>query len=1073
MPPTIVHFSTDTLPRVVENRTATPTLDLLLPFRVDASEGGLHVASWQLDVQVDGRSWTDRTRTRRLPSGLAGALRDRMRRHGRFTFDHLPYYAALDDAAIDAGRAVYVEGRVPGVPAGATVTYTLTATVDGAGPVSSRPYTTRALSSRFERAQIRRIYVPTPGRADQGWVLYHEREDRYDRFRVDVVELSEGGGITPEHVPLRVQFGQKTVLELGGDEPDVLPLIDVAADAVTFAVPHDGGPLPSVSVQYREAGDTVHLDHPGDPAVGETRLMFVNFAIQGLNDLFATADDDYTPPRTYTQVTMRDEAASYSSRPGARERHTGDGYAFTLEAHRRYGIPQLWAMNGGLLGLLAHDRPDDLADMRADVDAGLLVPVVAGYGAHRLPYYSTATNTDAMVFGDEAMRNILGRTSTVYYPDSRITTAAPQVRDALHAAGVQYLVVDAGAGEGPGTDTDTTVVVDAKPELGTTTGTGPSALYASWQNLWFDQYTGTKVLFIDRDTKDKLLNSDDWQADRGKVHYELRRKFIELAAQPTLRAGNLVVYSDDADKASGNGWFDGFYNNDELPYNHRYQAALSWLAAHPWVRVVTTTDLDDEEPVGRLCLERASDPKMPDWNLGIRRDPGEPSFRLAFDTWYYAWAHTRAAWLGESLAAVSTRAETAIAKRREGPARDDELVLLARLYLTLCLHESQWSKRPRFDDVPDVGAPGRTDVEDFVVAESLQLRNAHVYLAASFWSQWAAAVAQGVEQPGAHRDDGPVVAGVEAFERKRFTEEGTPAWSRAGSEGLQWDHDPLPNVVLYNEDVLVVIDRNGGRITHLFGMVDGRPISVSGTHKAYQFLDMDWASDGGTECDGSVLQNTVATPNHAYVAGDIDASQGTIGASPAGDPEFDWYYPDNFNAYDVTDPAGLPEVTLTYGPATTDGPAPATIADLERELADDREQKVAGGRGIVRHDVDEFGAFAKTIRLDGRTVHVEYRGTRPGHRVANEFCVDLLRSALHGQRQTHAVAADGRSGTVTNEGGLEVRVVLDAGCAFTEAACAPLDPPTVESLRVHRVTTDNLEIVAPDGGDFSYRIVLF
>jgi hypothetical protein len=37
---------------------------------------------------------------------------------------------------------------------------------------------------------------------------------------------------------------------------------------------------------------------------------------------------------------------------------------------------------------------------------------------------------------------------------------------------------------------------------------------------------------------------------------------------------------------------------------------------------------------------------------------------------------------------------------------------------------------------------------------------------------------------------------------------------------------------------------------------------------------------------------------------------------------------------------------------------------------------------------------------------------------------------------------------------------------------APRDPPTVETLRVHRVMTDDLEITAPNGGDVDYRIVL-
>jgi hypothetical protein len=877
---------------------------------------------------------------------------------------------------------------------------------------------------------------------------------------VDVVELSSGGA-APQQAPLAVRVGG-TVVDLGAGTPPVLPLVDVAADSVTLAVPHDGPALPAVSVRLR--GIETPVDLAGGHEVGETRVMFVNFAIQGLNDLFAVADDDYDPPRTYTQVTMRDEMASYSSRPGSRERHTGDGYAFTLDAHRRYRIPQMWAMNGGLLGLLAHDSPRDLTDMRADVTAGLLVPVVAGYGAHRIPYYSTATNTDAVALGSEAMEKILGATSAVYYPDSRIATDRPNVVDALAAAGVEYLVVDAGTGEGRGADCETgnTVARKADPPLGEQTGTR----YASWQNLWRDRATGRKVLFIDREMKDGVLGSDDWEADRGKVTYNLRRKFIEMAAQPALRAGNLLVYSDDADKASGNGWFDGFYDGSELPFNHRYQAVLSWLSAHPWVRVVTTTDLAGEAPVGELDLVRASDPSIDGWRLeGCEPTAGvHPDFDLAYDTWYVAWARTRAAWLGETLRDVSDRAEDAIARRRDGGGHeDDRMVLLARMYLTLCLHESQWSKRPRLG--------GSTDAEDFVVAESLQLRNLHVYLAASFWAEWAAAVAAGTQPAGAHRDDGPVVEQVAAFEEAGFAG-APPAWWRPDAAGLQWDHDPLPNVVLYNEEALVVVDRNGGRVTHLFAMVDGHPVSVSGTHKAYQFLEMDWASDGGVECDGIVLQNTVATPNHAYVACDVDASVGTVGAAPSGDAVFDWYYPDNFNAYEVDAPGADPQVTLQYGPATTDRPPPASVADLEARLEDDRTDRLAGGRGIVLHDVDEFGAFSKTVRLDGRTVHVEYRDARPGHRVANEFCVDLLGSALHGVRQRPGVDADQGGASVTNDDGLAVRVELGTGCELSAATRAPLTPPSVDSLRLHRVMTDNVEIVAPEGGSFDYRIVL-
>ena len=153
-------------------------------------------------------------------------------------------------------------------------------------------------------------------------------------------------------------------------------------------------------------------------------------------------------------------------------------------------------------------------------------------------------------------------------------------------------------------------------------------------------------------------------------------------------------------------------------------------------------------------------------------------------------------------------------------------------------------------------------------------------------------------------------------------------------------------------------------------------------------------------------------------------------------------------------------MTFAYGPGTGEQP-PATVAALERLLAADRDAKLAGERGIVLHDVGEFGAFTKTLRLDGNTVHVAYRGTEPGHRVANEFCVDLLAAALDGHRQRHTVAADGRSATVTNDDGLSVRLDLGPGCRFSDGVTTPADAPTADSLRLHRVLTDDLEIVAP------------
>ena len=82
----------------------------------------------------------------------------------------------------------------------------------------------------------------------------------------------------------------------------------------------------------------------------------------------------------------------------------------------------------------------------------------------------------------------------------------------------------------------------------------------NWQYVWRDRRSGTKVLFIDREMKDGLFAADGDTADRGKPAQSIRCKFLELASAPVVHARNLLVYSDDADKASGNGWFDGGYD---------------------------------------------------------------------------------------------------------------------------------------------------------------------------------------------------------------------------------------------------------------------------------------------------------------------------------------------------------------------------------------------------------------------------------------------------------------------------------------------------------------------------------
>jgi hypothetical protein len=311
---------------------------------------------------------------------------------------------------------------------------------------------------------------------------------------------------------------------------------------------------------------------------------------------------------------------------------------------------------------------------------------------------------------------------------------------------------------------------------------------------------------------------------------------------------------------------------------------------------------------------------------------------------------------------------------------------------------------------------------------------------------------------------------------------------------LHWDADLLPNVLIYNDKLLLVCDRNGGRITHVFARSRGRARCVSGTPKAYQWLGpldpaaevagqaVDWFS-----CDGAALQNTVWTPNHAYVACDSNLSRPLLGQ------KFDhradgnrypgdmvpWLFPDNFNAYEGG-PSARDAVTFEYQPGTASPPQILTIGPPDREgtferiCREDSEARQGGpGTPVVWHD-DRHVGFRKRIELWARSITVTYEGVRAGHVVANEFCVDVRAGVLEAGFHRKDPARDGRAVRLVGLDGATVALQLLHGCEFTPAALltGPVQDMRLEAdrLRLHRVLTDNLELSCPRGGGFAYRI---
>ena len=325
----------------------------------------------------------------------------------------------------------YFELSLPEQPYAQVLEYQVEYRVDGTTGYANgatRPTTYRLilLDPTFKAQDIRA--KQTNGPDPDWWVLSVMSEHGYDCLRLDMLNsIDPGDYFALPRVKFGFPDGEHVEIDVAaGATPDYpLPIINRNTDTILMCVPQKHGrPLQRVTLTT-----TVTPTGPRSTPVTlanahywPTRLLLLNYCIQGLNDLFAPSLLAYTPPRTYMEVTLRDEDARYSSRPTRPDSGAPDGYAFTLEGHRHFGVKSQWAFNAGVLTLIAHDALDHLNAIRKDVKNQLLVPCNAGFGAHRPAYYLTETNRRELVEGREVIKHYLdynGPGLDVYYPDQR------------------------------------------------------------------------------------------------------------------------------------------------------------------------------------------------------------------------------------------------------------------------------------------------------------------------------------------------------------------------------------------------------------------------------------------------------------------------------------------------------------------------------------------------------------------------------------------------------------------------------------------------------------------------------
>ena len=381
------HGEADTLPRVMASRNADGEVDpahvdLVVPIGVVSARGDTATVEVGLST-VPAEPGGERQYSTEDGGGVEVVNRSLMAREVHrgsrarsdpAVLDQRRHSVDLDRAVLDADqRTTFYRLVVPGLPRDALVRYTISATTPMLTGAARSAFELRACVPEFTADDVRHVEIGPDSEKDdhrglRSWVLMHTRRDRMDHLRVDFLSTilpDRAGDRPPVRITRRRRVGRRRRRPERVRSRRARPAADPGPAARL------GGRLgarPGRRVPAGRAGPRPD-ERPGTRAVAvdlaprELRpvwLMIVNYCIQGLNDLFERAPSTATPPRTYMRVTMRDEAGTWSSRPGSGEDADPDGYALTFAGTRYFGVPAMWAFNAPVLTMIAHDCPKDL-----------------------------------------------------------------------------------------------------------------------------------------------------------------------------------------------------------------------------------------------------------------------------------------------------------------------------------------------------------------------------------------------------------------------------------------------------------------------------------------------------------------------------------------------------------------------------------------------------------------------------------------------------------------------------------------------------------------------------------------
>ncbi len=545
----------------------------------------------------------------------------------------------------------------------------------------------------------------------------------------------------------------------------------------------------------------------------QTNICFVHHALQDYNDLFEIPISQYDPPRTFLETIVKDEKSCVdSSARNAEDDQVFDGYIYGITAHLETNTPCNLAMAYSLLSGLkcSPDNSGKIQDfftlLHRSITTGIVSLTAETFENHPLPYFPLDFNNWSISFPLRAMPNILDLSTlpTTFWVSNRTWKETSNVIHAFKGTGIQLVVLD-----------DYPHFNDYRDNL-----THPPCHY------YKDSFSGQGMVFIDTLAREAMVKDINTDEDYMCV-LKLRERLIWQACEKGPHS--ITVYGDDFEKICNNGYFDGNKDN----YNTFFVNNLNWIRSRPYIRIIQLEQILKEQwAPQQISMGSGTAPFIDghdDAGFGYYRHIGINDLDNYgkgnhYDAWWDKWKGLSSQKLfGEhsyGLSDIGYGEMLTMVTRELEDLSNPSLKELGYIFLAANSHEMAFNGVGYNNKEP--GLP-----PFFILSLSDHLRYSWVFTQIAFWIEYDS--------------------------------------KQTSTRVLDIDLDGIEEVLMYNRQLLIIIDRCGGKGTFMFLRLGDRVCLISGNPSTWDYLQ-----ENGEWRRGSQVFGDTWTPSHNSIAAEID-----------------------------------------------------------------------------------------------------------------------------------------------------------------------------------------------------------